>query len=162
MLQVMGLLQVVVYTAASKLDYQPQSEHATANASDLSVNEASADVQNDPPISEPESKKEDKCAGADSSSSDGKKSVDTYNTFSQLPQSELRNLCSILGREGYDALIFISGWFRCSLNFYILVASTIYFDVLSTLCYLCFTLCMYPLDVLFSFPFVKRVANLPH
>ncbi|KAK4575710.1 hypothetical protein RGQ29_026607 [Quercus rubra] len=105
--QVMGLLQVVVYTAASKLDYQPQSEHATANASDLSVNEASADVQNDPPISEPESKKEDKCAGADSSSSDGKKSVDTYNTFSQLPQSELRNLCSILGREGLSDKVYM-------------------------------------------------------
>lgn len=105
--QVMGLLQVVVHTAASKLDHQPQSEQATANAPDLSVNEASADVQIDPPISEPESKKEDKCAGADSSTSDGKKSVDTHNIFLQLPQPELRNLCSILGREGLSDKVYM-------------------------------------------------------
>jgi hypothetical protein len=152
MLQVMGLLQVVVHTAASKLDHQPQSEQATANAPDLSVNEASADVQIDPPISEPESKKEDKCAGADSSTSDGKKSVDTHNIFLQLPQPELRNLCSILGREGYYSLIYISGWFRCSLTFYYLVASTNLFDVLLTfvICISLYFCIHFPPAVLFT------------
>ncbi|XP_059440839.1 E3 ubiquitin-protein ligase UPL1 isoform X2 [Corylus avellana] len=108
--QVMGLLQVVVYTAASNLEYQPQSEPTTANSQDLPVDEASGDVQKDTPSMEPESKQEDKRAGAESSTSDGKRSIDTYNIFLQLPQSELRNLCSILGREGLsDKVYMLSG-----------------------------------------------------
>jgi hypothetical protein len=101
MLLVRSLLQVVVYTAASNLEYQPQSEPATANSQDLPVNEASGDVQKDTPSTEPESKQEDKHAGAELSTSDGKRSIGTYNIFLRLPQSELCNLCSILGRERY-------------------------------------------------------------
>ena len=97
----MGLLQVVVYTAASKLEYQPQSETATENTLDLPVNEVPGDVPNDPPLSAPDSKQEDNCAGAESSASDEKRSIDMYSIFLRLPQSELSNLCSILGREGY-------------------------------------------------------------
>ncbi|KAG7953992.1 hypothetical protein I3843_12G138000 [Carya illinoinensis] len=105
--QVMGLLQVVVYTAASKLEYQPQSETATENTLDLPVNEVPGDVQNDPPISEPDSKQEDNCAGAESSDSDEKRSIDMYSIFLRLPQSELSNLCSILGREGLSDKVYM-------------------------------------------------------
>ncbi|XP_040986368.1 E3 ubiquitin-protein ligase UPL1-like isoform X1 [Juglans microcarpa x Juglans regia] len=105
--QVMGLLQTVVYTAASKLEYQPQSEAATANPQDLPGNEASVDAQKDPPLSEPESKQEDKHAGAESTASDGKRSIDMYNIFLRLPQSELRNLCNLLGREGLSDKVYV-------------------------------------------------------
>lgn len=104
--QVMNLLQVVVYTAASNLEYQPQSEPAIVNPQDLSVDEASVDVQKDTPT-EPESKQEDKCASAESATSDGKRSTDMYNIILRLPQSELRNLCSILGREGLSDKVYM-------------------------------------------------------
>lgn len=97
----MGLLQVVVNTAASKLEYQPHSETATANPPYLPINEAPGDVQKDPPISEPDSKQEDNHAGSESSASDEKRSIDISSIFLRLPQSDLSNLCSILGHEGY-------------------------------------------------------------
>ncbi|RVW50069.1 E3 ubiquitin-protein ligase UPL1 [Vitis vinifera] len=70
--QVMNLLQVVVNSAASKLECQTQSEQATDDSQNLPANEAS----------------------------DGKKCINTYDIFLQLPQSDLHNLCSLLGYEG--------------------------------------------------------------
>ena len=99
--QVMSLIQVVVETAASKLESQSQSEKGTANTQNLSVNEASDNIEKDPPLVESDSNQQDKHGDINPSHSDGKKNVDMYNIFSQLPQSDLRNLCSLLGREGY-------------------------------------------------------------
>lgn len=99
--QVMGLIQVLVVTAASKLESQSQSEKAMTNSQNLAANEASGDIEKDPPLVELDSDKQDKQAGVDPSHSDGKKSEDMYNIFLQLPQADLRNLCSLLGREGY-------------------------------------------------------------
>lgn len=91
--QVMGLIQVVVDTAASKLESQSQSGKAKANTQNLSVNEAEKD-----PL---DSNQQDKHADTNPCHSDVKKKVDMYYIFLQLPQSDLRNLCSLLGREGY-------------------------------------------------------------
>lgn len=95
--QVMGLIQVVVDTAALKLECQTQSEKTKANTQNLSVNEA----EKDPPLVELDSNQQDKHADLNPCHSDGKKNVDMYNIFLQLPQSDLRNLCSLLGCEGY-------------------------------------------------------------
>ncbi|KAM1806044.1 hypothetical protein ACFX11_029236 [Malus domestica] len=102
--QVMGLLQVVVYTSASKLEGQSQSEGA-----DKPVGEASGDGQKGPPL-ESESGQGDKPVSGESSISDGKRSTDTYNVFLKLPESDLHNLCSLLGREGLsDKLYMLAG-----------------------------------------------------
>lgn len=101
--QVMGLVQVVVDTAASKLESESQSEKAMASTQNLSVNEASGNIEKDPPLVELDSNQQDKHADMNLSHSDGKKKVDMYNIFLQLPQSDLRNLCNLLGREGYSS-----------------------------------------------------------
>lgn len=110
-MQVVGLLQVVVYTAASKLENWSLSDLAVdkSNSQNLLTNEASGDAHKDPPFSEPESNQEDKRTNAESSASNGNRNVNLYNIFLQLPESDLRNLCSLLGREGYNFLILISG-----------------------------------------------------
>ncbi|TXG67972.1 hypothetical protein EZV62_009247 [Acer yangbiense] len=105
--QVMGLLGVIVNKAASKLECQSLSEPATENPQKLPTNEASGDVQIDPPPSEPSSSEDDKHASASLSTSDGKKSCDIYDIFLQLPQSDLRNLCSLLGREGLSDKVYM-------------------------------------------------------
>ncbi|XP_039689425.1 E3 ubiquitin-protein ligase UPL1 isoform X3 [Medicago truncatula] len=94
--QVMGLIQVVVDTAASKLESQSQSEKAIADTQNLSVNEA----EKDPPLVEMDSNRQDNHPDPKTCPSNGKKNVDMYNTFLQLPQSDLRNVCSLLGHEG--------------------------------------------------------------
>lgn len=98
--QVIGLLQVVVYNAATKLECQTNLDKEPQDSENPSTNEVSEDKK-DPAVSDPDPKQEDKRIGGESSSSDGKKSIDIYNIFLQLPQSDLCNLCSLLGREGY-------------------------------------------------------------
>jgi hypothetical protein len=100
MVQVMGLLQVVVFMAASKLESQAQSGQARETSQKQTVGEASSDVPSVPPVVA-ESSEEDKAASAGLSVSDGKRSIDASSVFLQLPQADLRNLCSLLGREGY-------------------------------------------------------------
>ncbi|XP_057417405.1 E3 ubiquitin-protein ligase UPL1-like isoform X2 [Lotus japonicus] len=108
--QVMGLIQVVVDTAASKLESQSQSRKALANTQNLSVNEASDNAEKDPPSVESDSNQQDKLADINPCHSDGKQNVDMYNIFLQLPQSDLRNLCSLLGREGLsDKMYMLAG-----------------------------------------------------
>ncbi|XP_006474874.1 E3 ubiquitin-protein ligase UPL1 isoform X2 [Citrus sinensis] len=105
--QVMGLLHVIVYTAASKLERQSQSEPAVENSQKPMIDEASGDVCKDPSSTEPESSQEDKHACIKTSSSDGKRSIDTYDILSKLPQSDLRNLCSLLGHEGLSDKVYM-------------------------------------------------------
>lgn len=99
--QVMGLIQVVVDTAASKLESQSQSEKGMADTQNLSASEAPSNTEKDAPSVESDSNQQDKHADTNPCHSEGKKNVDMYNIFLQLPQSDLRNLCSLLGREGY-------------------------------------------------------------
>lgn len=99
--QVMGLIQVVVDTAASKLESQSQSEKGLADTQNLPADEAPSNIEKDAPSVESDSNQQDKNADMNPCHSEGKKNVDMYNIFLQLPQSDLRNLCSLLGREGY-------------------------------------------------------------
>ncbi|XVF70904.1 hypothetical protein PTKIN_Ptkin11bG0199900 [Pterospermum kingtungense] len=107
--QVVGLLQVVVYTAASKLENQSLSDLAVDNSNSKNglTNEASGDVHKDPPLLEPESNQEDKLTNAESSGSNGNQKVDLFKIFLQLPESDLRNLCSLLGREGLSDKVYM-------------------------------------------------------
>lgn len=106
----MGLLQVIVYTAASKLECRSQSESTTENSQKPPIDEASGDTQKDPSLAEPASSEGDKNVSDKSSTADGKRSIDTSDIFLHLPQCDLRNLCSLLGREGYlFSLNFICG-----------------------------------------------------
>lgn len=100
----MGLLHVIVYTAASKLETQSLPEPAAENPQKQPTDEASGDAQKDAPPEAP-STELDKIASDSASTSDGKKNPDPYEIFSQLPQSDLRNLCSLLGREGYFSIL---------------------------------------------------------
>ncbi|XP_037491239.1 E3 ubiquitin-protein ligase UPL1 isoform X2 [Jatropha curcas] len=103
--QVMGLLQVVIYTAASKLECRSLYGTATKNSEKQTATEASGDVQKDPPL-EPECSQEDKSA-SELSISDGKKNLDTCSIFLQLPLPDLRNLGSLLGREGLSDKVYM-------------------------------------------------------
>ncbi|GMN62344.1 hypothetical protein TIFTF001_031415 [Ficus carica] len=104
--QVIGLLQVVVYNAATKLECQTNLDKEPQDSENPSTNEASEDKK-DPAVSDPDPKQEDIRIGGESSSSDGKKSIDIYNIFLQLPQSDLCNLCSLLGREGLSDKVYL-------------------------------------------------------
>ncbi|XVE80553.1 hypothetical protein DITRI_Ditri14bG0149300 [Diplodiscus trichospermus] len=108
--QVVGLLQVIVYTAASKLENQSLSDLAVdnSNSRNMITNEASGDAdRKDTPLSEAESNQEDKRTNAESSGPHGNRHVDLYNTFLQLPESDLCNLCSLLGREGLSDKVYM-------------------------------------------------------
>ncbi|XP_044474315.1 E3 ubiquitin-protein ligase UPL1-like isoform X2 [Mangifera indica] len=105
--QVMGLLQVIVYTAASKLECRSQSESTTENSQKPPIDEASGDTQKDPSLAEPASSEGDKNVSDKSSTADGKRSIDTSDIFLHLPQCDLRNLCSLLGREGLSDKVYM-------------------------------------------------------
>ncbi|KAJ6314476.1 hypothetical protein OIU78_018036 [Salix suchowensis] len=102
--QVMGLLQVVVFMAASKLESQAQSEQARETSQKQNVGEASSDVPSVLPVVA-ESSQEDKASSI--TASDGKRSMDASSVFLQLPQPDLRNLCSLLGREGLSDKVYM-------------------------------------------------------
>ncbi|CAK7324495.1 unnamed protein product [Dovyalis caffra] len=104
--QVMGLLQVVVFTAASKLESKVQSGQAREPSQKRTVGEAPGDVQSVLPLVA-ESSQEDKAASAGLSISDGKRSIDACSVFLQLPQPDLRNLCSLLGHEGLSDKVYM-------------------------------------------------------
>ncbi|OMP04235.1 hypothetical protein COLO4_09844 [Corchorus olitorius] len=110
--QVVGLLQVVVYTAASKLESRSLTHLAVDNSNSKTTlaEEGSDNAHKDPPLSEAESNQEVKENNAESSASNGHRTVDLYNIFMQLPESDLCNLCSLLGREGLsDKVYMLSG-----------------------------------------------------
>ncbi|KAA8523540.1 hypothetical protein F0562_009963 [Nyssa sinensis] len=104
--QVMGLLKVIIYAAASKLDTPSPSEEAAASSQNLSGNEAASGVQKDPSLLEVESNHDDKRPSSELSSSEGKRSINTYNIFLQLAQSDLHNLCRLLGHEGLSDKVY--------------------------------------------------------
>ncbi|KAI3466413.1 hypothetical protein Pfo_023076 [Paulownia fortunei] len=102
--QVMGLLQVVVYAAASKVDIQSNNEETAAHTENPSDNETASEVQNDPHVLEVEPNLLDHGSSALNSKSDG--SVRTYSIFLMMPQSDLHNLCSLLGHEGLSDKVY--------------------------------------------------------
>lgn len=96
----MGLLQVVIYTAASKLECHSHPEEAGAHSQNLSGDGAASNIQKDPSLQGGESGHQDDKSSVLGSTSHGNRSTDIYDIFLQLPHSDLHNVCSILGREG--------------------------------------------------------------
>lgn len=91
--QVMGLLQVVVYTAASRIEgWSPSSGVPKKSENKPIGEEASSETQKDA---------ESELVGeAELSVARRKDCAEIYNIFMQLPQSDIRNLCILLGYEG--------------------------------------------------------------
>ncbi|ESQ29880.1 hypothetical protein EUTSA_v10011172mg [Eutrema salsugineum] len=95
---VMGLLQVVVYTAASRIEgWSPSSGVPEKSENKPVGEEASSETRKD------ESKLLDE---AELSVARRKNCADIYNIFLQLPQSDLCNLCILLGYEGLSDKIY--------------------------------------------------------
>ncbi|KAI7744151.1 hypothetical protein M8C21_033399 [Ambrosia artemisiifolia] len=135
--QVMGLLQVVVYNAASKLESQSQAEQAATSSQGPPGDESASNPQGDSssagaPQGDSSSagapQGDSSSAGApqgDSSSagaepdhndttvnnglstSDSQKRVNMYDIFMRLPHSDLQNLCSLLGHEGLSDKVYL-------------------------------------------------------
>ncbi|KAL4579973.1 hypothetical protein LXL04_016144 [Taraxacum kok-saghyz] len=113
--QVMGLLQVVVYTAASKVDTQSQTEQqAVTSSQDPPVTETASNPQQGDSSStgaEAEPSQDDKnvtvTVSDGLSTSDDQKSVNMYDIFMKLPQPDLHNLCSLLGHEGLSDKVYL-------------------------------------------------------
>jgi hypothetical protein len=154
--QVMGLLQVVVFTAASKLDTHAQSGQARENSQKQTAGEVPGGVQSVPPLVA-ESSQEDKAASS-GSISNGNRSIDACSVFLKLPQPELSNLCSLLGCEGYfQALILISNILKVlclisQLNMLIFFGQSIISDVTFIYLYIFFSFSYLP-SYLFFFSF---------
>ncbi|KAG7649782.1 Ubiquitin-associated domain [Arabidopsis thaliana x Arabidopsis arenosa] len=96
---VMGLLQVVVYTAASRIEGWSPSSGVPEKLENKPVGEeASSETRKDA---------ESELVGeADLSVARRKNCAEIYNIFLQLPQSDLCNLCILLGYEGLSDKIY--------------------------------------------------------
>lgn len=106
--QVMGLLQVVVHTAVSKLECQSHSEEATARIENPSNGGNIGDVEKDSSLLPVESNhQDDESNPGRKSTSHCEKNTNIYDIFLQLPQSDLHNLCGILGHEGLSDKIYM-------------------------------------------------------
>lgn len=109
----MGLLQVVVYAAASKVDSLSNTEE-TAPPTEISPgNETVSDTQKDAQDLLAESNQLDQSATAVNSKSDGQRSIRIFDIFLLMPHSDLRNLCGLLGHEGYCLYYPIFMYFFC-------------------------------------------------
>lgn len=89
----MGLLQVVVYTAASRIEGWSPSSGVPEKLENKPVGEeASSETRKDG---------ESELVGeAELSVARRKNCAEIYNIFLKLPQSDLCNLCILLGYEG--------------------------------------------------------------
>lgn len=96
----MGLLQVVVYTAASRLESVSLPEQALDDSQNQ-TGKASDEVQRDASLVETETSQQNKVVNREPSISDRKPGHNIYDVFTRLPRSDLRNLSRLLGYEGY-------------------------------------------------------------
>lgn len=103
--QVMGLLQVVVYTAASRLESISLPEKVSDDAQNLSGKASDAASRED--ASETEAKQKSSVEKGESSTSDSPRGHNIYDVFVQLPKSDLRNLCRLLGYEGLSDKVYV-------------------------------------------------------
>nr|GEW74196.1 E3 ubiquitin-protein ligase UPL1-like [Tanacetum cinerariifolium] len=104
--QVLGLLHVVVYNAASKLDCNSPTEPAVTNSEDIPSNEAAGHPQEDSSVGGTESDSVNKNINNGLSASTDQKSVMMNDIFLKLPQAALQNLCSLLGHEGLSDKVY--------------------------------------------------------
>ncbi|KAF6153803.1 hypothetical protein GIB67_001036 [Kingdonia uniflora] len=107
--QVMELLQVVIYTAAERVEFQLHNGQVAADSQTVLVHEESSDVQKGPTIiTELEARQDsDKNTSDEVSTSACEKAVNPYDIFMQLPEPELRKLCSLLAHEGLSDKVYL-------------------------------------------------------
>ncbi|XP_010675966.2 E3 ubiquitin-protein ligase UPL1 isoform X2 [Beta vulgaris subsp. vulgaris] len=104
--QVMGLLQVVVYTAASRLESVSLPEQALDDSQNQ-TGKASDEVQRDASLVETETSQQNKVVNREPSISDRKPGHNIYDVFTRLPRSDLRNLSRLLGYEGLSDKVYM-------------------------------------------------------
>ncbi|KAF9587900.1 hypothetical protein IFM89_006154 [Coptis chinensis] len=106
--QVMGLLQVAVYTGASKVDCQRHSGFGAANVPSLPATEEPGDSQQHASIANVDSCQElDKSVCSEIPAPAIKRTVDMYDVFLKLPEPDLQNLCRLLAREGLSDKVYL-------------------------------------------------------
>ncbi|KAL8209796.1 hypothetical protein R6Q57_006528 [Mikania cordata] len=105
--QVMGLLQVVVYNAASKVESQSNTEQAATSSQGPPGNESAGNPQGDSSPAGAEKSHDVTTVSDGLSTSDDRKSVSMYDIFMKLPHSDLQNLCSLLGHEGLSDKVYL-------------------------------------------------------
>ncbi|KAK1417994.1 hypothetical protein QVD17_27130 [Tagetes erecta] len=105
--QVMGLLQVVVYNAASKLESQSHIEQAATSSQGLPGNESASNPQGDSSSAVAEPVHDNTTVSEGLSESHDQKSVNMHDIFMKLPHSDLQNLCSLLGHEGLSDKVYL-------------------------------------------------------
>ncbi|KAH9607668.1 hypothetical protein KSS87_011637, partial [Heliosperma pusillum] len=104
--QVMGLLQVVVYTAASRLESLSPPKQASSEPQNHSTEESDEQVQRDGNVVETETKQPSEVENGESSTSEIK-SHNIYDIFVQLPKADLRNVSRLLGCEGLSDKVYM-------------------------------------------------------
>ncbi|KAL8142163.1 hypothetical protein V2J09_015195 [Rumex salicifolius] len=114
--QVMGLLQVVICTAASRLEIEPIQEHTLLdNSQEVSINRTSDHTHSDVPLEElasnskkpeAESKNNTEANHESTPCSQRRSGHNVKDIFLQLPQTDLCNLCHLLGREGLSDKVY--------------------------------------------------------
>lgn len=99
----MGLIQVVVSNASSKLDKKSQTAQVPKE-NQTAVVASSAQEDSSTELSEPNAQNGQP---GDVSPKDKVGSVDIRSIFLQLPHSDLHNICSLLSCDGYSLLLFL-------------------------------------------------------
>nr|XP_043618820.1 E3 ubiquitin-protein ligase UPL1 [Erigeron canadensis] len=100
--KVLGLFQVIVHNAASKLDIQ----HAVTSSQNLPSDEATAHAQRDPSLAGQDPGSDSKNFSDGLSTSTDQKDVKMYDIFIKLPQTDLHHLCTLLGHEGLSDKVY--------------------------------------------------------
>ncbi|GER32833.1 E3 ubiquitin-protein ligase UPL1 [Striga asiatica] len=103
--QVMGLLQVVICVAASKVDALSNAEETAPPTENPSVDETAGSIRTDTNALGAESQL-DQNASALNAKLDDQRTTRTYDVFLLMPQSDLHNLCSLLGHEGLSDKVY--------------------------------------------------------
>lgn len=101
--QLLNLLEVIIDSAGSKLspsDKLPSSTSEPSSGPQISAMEE--DANTDPVVMSSAVDKSAKAVASNPESSENLKECETQRVLSDLPQAELRLLCSLLAQEGYD------------------------------------------------------------
>ncbi|XP_073159024.1 E3 ubiquitin-protein ligase UPL1-like [Henckelia pumila] len=104
--QVMGLLRVVVFAAAAKVEFKSTVEETAVQTENISGNETASDIQKDRHVDEVKPNPLDQSSSALNSKANGKKSDTTRDIFVRIPRQDLHNLCSLLGHEGLSDKVY--------------------------------------------------------
>ncbi|XP_075495888.1 E3 ubiquitin-protein ligase UPL1-like [Primulina tabacum] len=104
--QVMGLLQVVVFAAAAKVECKSSVAETACQTENVSGDETAIDIQKDPHVNEVKPNPLDQSSSALNSKANCQKSDTTHDIFVRIPRQDLHNLCSLLGHEGLSDKVY--------------------------------------------------------